>query len=232
MYRGKRLLGVVIARGGSRGLPKKNVRDVGGKPLVAWSVLAGAESSLLDRCVLSSEDEEIIEAARAHGADVPFRRPIHLASDETSAAAVVIHACAEIPGYDYVVLLQATSPLRTGADIDGCVRHCIDHDAPAAISVCRASKSPYWMFRLDGGRLDPLFPELAGTGRRQELPEAYALNGAVYVVAIDTLRRLETFRPAGTIGYLMSAEHSVDVDALLDAELADVLLRKRPLEPE
>lgn len=228
MYRGSTILGVVAARGGSRGLPRKNVLDIAGRPLVAWSVRAGAESELLDRCILSSDDEEIIAAARAHGADVPFVRPIELATDTATAAPVVLHALEAVGAHDYVVLLQATSPLRTGEHIDACIRQCIDRGAPACVSVTPAAKSPYWMYRIESDVLEPLFPELARVGRRQELPEVYALNGAIYVIRAEVLERTRVFTPPGTVGYVMGAECSVDIDSSLDAALATLLLESRP----
>ena len=113
-----RVLGLITARGKSKGLPRKNVLPVGGKPLLAWTIEAGLEASSIDRLVLSSDDDEIMKVAIEYGCDVPFRRPDHLASDEAGSIQVVLHALEILPDYDFVVLLQPTSPQRSSEDID------------------------------------------------------------------------------------------------------------------
>jgi N-acylneuraminate cytidylyltransferase len=138
MIEGQSVLAVIPARGGSKGVPRKNLRDVAGRPLIAWTIAAARGSSHIDRLVLSSDDEEIMETARRHGCDVPFRRPAELATDEADSMAVVMHAVETLAErYDYVVLLQPTSPLRASADIDGAIATCLRHMAPSCVTVCR-----------------------------------------------------------------------------------------------
>ena len=145
MYKGKRILGLITARGGSKGIPRKNVIDVGGKPLIGWTIDAAKESELLDRVVLSSDDDEIIQVATSMGCEAPFKRSADLSGDAASSADVVKDCLHRMPGYDYVALLQPTSPLRRTDDIDSAIRMCIDNDAPSCVSVCEAEESPYWM---------------------------------------------------------------------------------------
>ena len=207
-------------------MPGKNTRLLGGKPLVAWSVAAAKQSTLLDRCVLSSDDEHIISIVEEFGGDVPFRRPAELASDETTAAAVVCHALQQIPGYDYVVLLQATSPAREGIDIDGSIRLCIDATARSCVSVCEPAKSPYWMYQIDGeNRLIPLFPHDHDTPRRQQLPPSYVLNGAVYVVRTEAMLEHKRFVFDDSVAYVMPYDRSVDIDSEADLVLANRVLK-------
>lgn len=227
MIGGKRVLAVIAARGGSKGLPGKNIRLLGGRPLIAWSVEAAKGSALLDRVVVSTDDADIAAAARAAGAEAPFLRPPELATDDANIVDAVLHVVDTLGDTaDYVVLLQATSPLRLAADIDSCLRLCVEAGAPAACGVTPAPKSPYWMFRLDAeGRVHPLIERDASPGeQRQALPPAYLANGAVFVARTDWLRQERTFwRPGITLGYVMPPERSVDIDTVLDFRLAEVL---------
>jgi len=226
MINGSTVLGLIIARGGSKGLPGKNILDLGGKPLIAWSVEAARQSRVLDRLVVSTDDEAIMEAARAAGGEIPFRRPPELATDQTSAMDVVIHALDNVgAAYDYVVLLQATSPFRTSDDIDQTIAACVDNQAPCCVTIAEVSKSPYWMFSLDTARhLVPLIPQDQMATQRQALPQFYALNGAVYVARVDWLRCTKQFVTPETIGHIMRPEHSIDVDTAFDLRLAQSML--------
>lgn len=126
MINNKKILAIIPARGGSKGLPRKNIRELAGKPLIAWTIEAGRKSKYIDRLIVSSEDFEIIEVAKKYGAEIPFVRPKHLAEDESLGLDPVFHALRELPGYDIVVLLQPTSPLRLTEDIDACIEQLID----------------------------------------------------------------------------------------------------------
>ena len=135
MIAGQKILAVITARGGSKGLPGKNIRPIAGLPLIAWTIRAAHASSLVDRTVLSTDDEKIATVARQHGCEVPFMREARLAADDTSSMDVIIDVLDRIPGFDIVLLLQPTSPLRTSADIDNANRHCDDSTAPGCESV-------------------------------------------------------------------------------------------------
>lgn len=225
MYAERKVLGVVIARGGSKGLPRKNLRRLGDRPLIAWTIEAARGSRYLDRCILSSDDDEIIDIARSWGADVPFVRPAHLATDDVPAVGPILHAVDRLPGYDYVVLLQPTTPFRSSEDIDGCIAHCLDHRATSCVSVAPARKNPYWMFRLgDHQALEPVVGDELRVYLRQQLPPAYVLNGAVYVNEIAPLRATQRMITGDTRGYVMPNERSVDIDTELDFRFAESLL--------
>jgi CMP-N,N'-diacetyllegionaminic acid synthase len=224
---GQRVLAVIPARGGSRGVPRKNVRDLAGKPLIAWTIQEALRSQYIDRLVLSSEDAEIMRIAQSYGCDVPFTRPADLSRDETPGVAPVLHALGELPGYDIVVLLQTTSPMRTAADIDGCVEHMIDSGASACVSVTAAQQSPYWMFTMDSrGIMEPLLKADSRALRRQELPAVYALNGAVYAAKCDWLLEYETFITRETVGFLMPQDRSLDIDTELDLRIAQCIVQQ------
>lgn len=232
MIHGKTILAVIPARGGSKGLPRKNILPLGGRPLLAWTVAAARGARLLDRFVLSSEDQEIIEVAKSVGCEVPFVRPRELAADDTPGIAPILHALRVLPErYDYVVLLQPTSPLRIASDIDDCIERCHSMGASACVSVTPATKTPYWYYRLDEQeRLCPLLDGPRAT-RRQDLPECFLLNGAVYVARTQWLLETKTFLTDETLGWVMPRERSLDIDSREDLALCEVLLGQPPASP-
>ncbi len=225
MIAGLSVLALVVARGGSKGLPGKNLMPLGGKPLVAWSVEQARAATLVDRVVISSDDGEIIAAAAAAGAEAPFVRPAELANDQADSVSVALHALDSLErSFDLLVLLQPTSPLRLAADIDTCLRRLVDEGAPSCLGVTEAPCSPYWMLTMDGaGRLMRLLDAPAAT-RRQDLPAVYVPNGAVYAVRVPWLRHHRAFVGEGTLGHIMPAERSVDIDTILDFHMAETIL--------
>ena len=183
MFEDKKILAIIPARGGSKGVPRKNIRELCGKPLIAWTIAEAAKSRYIDRCIISTEDDEIAMIAKKWGGEVPFMRPIELAQDGTPGIDPVLHAISKLPEYDYVVLLQATSPMRTVEDIDGCIEKCLNEGAESCVSVVEADNSPYWMYTFEDK--DIIKPVLTITEeqsyQRQKLPKVYQLNGALYV---------------------------------------------------
>lgn len=224
MIQGKSVLAIITARGGSKGVPRKNVRLIGGKPLIAYSIEAARAASCVDRVILSSDDAEIAETAAHYGCDVPFARSPELATDEAASVDVILDALARCPGYDYFVLLQPTSPLRTAADIDACAMACLAAEAPVCVSVNEVSKSPFWMYRI--GHDQTLSPVLARNSatRRQDLEKIYGLNGAVYFANCKLFTESKTFLGPSTIAHIMPPERSVDLDTLSDFKYLEFLI--------
>lgn len=217
MYQGKRILGLITARGGSKGIPRKNIVEVGGRALIGWTIEAARGSHLLDRLVLSTDDEEIATVAQTFGCEVPFMRPAELAADASGSADVVMDCLQRLTGYDYLVLLQPTSPLRTSEDIDGAIRVCLDSGAPACVSMCEAEESPFWMYALGpNGSLKPILEN--HYARRQDLPEVYVLNGAVYVADVSWFAARRGFLAEDTVGYIMPRSRSLDIDTPADLQ--------------
>jgi N-acylneuraminate cytidylyltransferase len=220
MIEDTKVLAIVPARGGSKGVPRKNIREAAGKPLIAWTIEEAKKSRYIDRLILSSEDEEIIAVARDWGCDVPFVRPAELAQDNTPGIAPVLHAISMLPEYEIVMLLQVTSPLRSVVDIDGCLEYLVANKASSCVSVTEAEQSPYWMYTLDhGGNMQPLIPAETAITRRQDLPVIYSLNGAVYVAKRDWLCLHGTYVAEGTLGFVMPRERSLDIDTELDMQI-------------
>jgi N-acylneuraminate cytidylyltransferase len=221
MIAGKSVLGLIAARGGSKGIPGKNILKINGRPLLQWSIDTARESRYIDRLILSSDDRAIIEVAKSAGCEVPFLRDAALATDEASSIEVVVDALNRVPGYDIVVLLQPTSPLRIAADIDGAIALLNSSGAGACVTVCEADEHPYWMFRIGEDNRLSRFAEPAGEMplRRQDLPQAWSLNGAVYVAGCDWFLNNRTFLSPATVGYPMPAARSLDIDTAADLEL-------------
>ncbi|MHA1572214.1 MAG: acylneuraminate cytidylyltransferase family protein [Alphaproteobacteria bacterium] len=228
MINGHSVVALVTARGGSKGVRRKNLREIAGRSLLARAIEAAQGAETVDRVVLSSEDPEIIAAAIASGCDAPFVRPACLASDEATTMDVVRHALKALPeSYDYLVVLQPTSPLRIAADIDGAVDLCFSAGAPACVSVSEPDHPPHWAFtRDDKGRLSPLIADGPLYSRRQDLPPTLMLNGAVYVALCDWIIEQSEFTGEETVGYVMPKERAVDVDDELDLVVAEALARK------
>jgi N-acylneuraminate cytidylyltransferase len=220
------VLAVIPARGQSKGLPGKHLMDAGGKPVIAWSIEAAHGSRYIDRVILSSEDEDIIAVARKWECEVPFVRPASLAGDESKVEDAIFHALDALhETFDYVVLLQPTSPLRAAGDIDRCLEVCREQVVPACVSVSVPRKSPYWMHWVDErGAMRRVLPEGDVISRRQDLPTVYAVNGAVYVAETQWFRQHGTFLHAETHAYVMPVERAIDLDEPLDLVMLRAIL--------
>lgn len=225
------VLAVIPARGGSKGIPRKNVRPLAGKPLVAWTIEAALQSQMLSRVIVSTDDEEIANVARERGTETPFLRPRELAQDDSSSMSVVLHTVQWLEEQehfspDYVLLLQPTSPFRNAQDIDTAVELAETQHAAAVVSVCEAERHPYLCKRiLDGGTLADFVPNNLEYQRRQDLPPAFVLNGAIYLNRRESLLCDQTFLPSGTLAYVMPAERSLDIDSPWDWHLAELILK-------
>lgn len=219
-----KILAVIPARGGSKGVPRKNIRDLAGKPLIGWTIEEAKKSKYIDRLILSSEDDEIIEVAKQFGCEVPFKRPIELAQDDTPGIEPVLNAIEYCPGYDYVVLLQPTSPLRTVEDIDGCIEKLLSSGKDFCVSVTEPNKSPFWMYTLENENMVPLIAQDKLVARRQDLPKVYALNGAVYIGNCNSLKISQSFLTENTTAYIIPEMRSIDIDNQIDFMICEMFL--------
>lgn len=222
-------LAIVTARSGSKRLPGKNIRDLCGKPLFVWSVLAGLNCPQVARTIVSTDSAEYQSIAVAAGADCPWLRDPALAADETSSADVVQDVLDrlgdEVKQYRALVLLQPTSPLRTSEDVSGALTLYEKKNAPAVVSVSEAECPPAWIGQLPADLLMDEFVPVQFRGlRSQVLGTWYRLNGAIYVIDIAEFRREHGFLPRGTIGYQIPRAHAVDVDTIFDFKLAELLM--------
>ena len=221
MINGKTVLAIIPARGGSKGVPKKNILSIGGKPLIAWTIQAAKNATFIDRLILSSDCQEIIETALKYGCEVPFVRPDELATDQAGSAAVVSHALASLKeSYDYVVLLQPTSIFRSTEDIEGAVQYCVDNQVSSCVSVVEREKPPYWIYHIQDKKLVSVIKQNAFYSRRQDCPPTYELNGAVYVIATEAFNSRQVFVSEDTLPYVMPKSRSLDIDTEEDIMLA------------
>ena len=231
------VLGLITARGGSKSIPRKNVADLGGKPLIAWTIEAALASRGLSRVIVSTDDEEIAEVSRRWGAQVPFMRPPELARDDSSHMSVADHALRWLESRegirsDYLMLLQPTSPLRTVEDIQGAIQLACDKDGDGVVSVSEAHPHPFLMKRIaDDSTLADFMegvPQPGSTSiRRQALPHAYGVNGAIYLTKRDVLLSERTFLPTCTYPYIMPKERSLEIDEPWDLDLVRLILERK-----
>lgn len=230
-----RTLALITARGGSKGLPGKNIRLLAGRPLIAWTVDAALHASGIDarNVICSTDSQHIADAAIAAGARVPFLRPAELATDSASSLDVALHAIDWLEGheglsYDTVLLLQPTSPLRTGAHIDAAMALLATSDADAVVGVYRAHASPFRMFvPREDGVLQPLFPAEDRRHQRQLFPDVLTENGAIYLTRVAALRSARSFHGTRCLPYVMSERDSLDIDTAADFATAAAHLMQR-----
>lgn len=227
-----KILSLITARGGSKGIPGKNIADLGGKPLIAWTIEASVKSSLVTRTIVSTDDEKIAEVSKQAGADVPFMRPPELSGDKTPHVPVIQHAVKYLEDnfnefYDYILLLQPTVPFRSTEDIDNAIK-LVDEKVPdALLSACEPENHPSLVKKLDdSGFMDYFIPrDEKAYMCRQSLPEAFIDNGAIFLTKRDVLMERGLIHPAGsTIIYLMPKERSLDIDTPWDLYVARLII--------
>ena len=219
------LLALIPARGGSKGIPGKNIRLLAGIPLIAHTIKAAQQVPAITRIVVSTDDAEIAQVTKQWGAEIPFMRPAELARDDTPGIAPALHALEQIPEPSEILLLQPTSPLRSSQDIEGIISFKNQKTCQSTVSVSTSPKHPQWMFRLSqDGSLQP-FIDATYADRRQELDSAYVLNGSMYLCDRAWLQNQGSFVGPGTLGYPIPPERSVDIDTPLDWLWAETLLQ-------
>jgi CMP-N-acetylneuraminic acid synthetase len=224
------LFAIITARGGSRALPRKNLRLLAGKPLIAHTILAARGCSAVQRCFVSTEDREIAQVSGEWGAEV-IHRPPELATDEALSRDVVRHALETLRSWDrlprYFALLQPTSPLRTSDHIAACFAEFVASGARCAISVTEVEHHPYKAFWLEEGLLEPIFDESWLNVSRQTLPRAVRQNGAIYILASQTFLEENRFFVRPALPFLLDAESSIDIDTEADLRRAEEVFSAR-----
>lgn len=222
------MLAVIPARGGSKGVPDKNIRKMAGEPLLAYTVQAALESGIFERVIVSTDSHQIAQEAERCGAEVPFMRPEELSGDLISSDDVIVHALnyyqkhGEI--YETVCKLQPTSPLRTALHIREAYQLFLEREADSVISVCMCEHSPLWSGIIEEDlRLDFFISNDAKRACRQEMPTYYRLNGAIYMAKAECLTINKSFFGKNSIAYIMSQENSIDIDSELDFKIAEML---------
>ena len=217
------ILAVIPARGGSKGLPAKNLKMLQGKPLLKWTIEAAIGAQCISKVVVSTDDLEIANIARDSDAEVPFIRPDFLATDDATTADVVTHASSFYKGFDFLIVLQPTSPLRNALDIDDAFLAMTEAGVSSCISVNEAIESPWLMFQRDpDGFLSKIISD--GRQRRQDFPRIFVVNGAIYIISTQEFQKEKSFFLPNTFGYVMENNRSIDIDTLDDFTKAERLI--------
>lgn len=232
MYKGKVVLCVIPARGGSKGLPGKNVRELLGKPLMAYSIEQARQSRYIDRVIVSTESAAIAEIARQYGAEVPFKRPEDLSRDESGVVAVLLHAMERLEideGYscDIIVLLHVTAPLRRVEDIDNCIEQLVEEGSDNVFSVTEAHRNPYFNMVEVGESAEVKLVREGDFTTRQSAPKVFDMNASIYVWWKERLKEEKRTLMKKSSIYVMPKERSVDIDDLLDFRIAEIFLKER-----
>lgn len=229
MYQNKKVLAIIPARGGSKGIPHKNIINLCGKPLIAYTIEAANQSTYIDTVIVSTDDVDIQRISEQYGALVPFLREAKIASDEATTISVVVDAVKrlEVNGekFDVVILLQPTSPLRTTEEIDVAIDIFFQNNMQGIVSVNVAEVSPFLLRTIEGSQLQRIISK-SSTIRRQDMPTYYEVNGAIYINAISDIRESLSFND-NPIPYIMSCEHSIDIDTWDDLEKAKYYLSNK-----
>lgn len=226
------VVAVIPARGGSKAIPRKNVVTVGGRPLIAYTIEAARQARSIARIIVSTDDAEIAEVARQWGAEVPFTRPAALARDDTPGVEPLVHAAEWLRDHGgvpaWIMLLQATSPLRDADDIDAAVALAYARDADAVVAVTPVRHHPHWSKKLTAdGRLAEAFPSERAYAARQELPDVFGIAGALYLVKTDVLLARKTFYTDRTYGYVLPEDRALDIDTPWDLRVFEALVSTR-----
>ena len=227
------MIAIIPARGGSKGLPKKNIKLLNGIPLICHTIKTALESKSIHRVIVSTDDEEIAKISKNCGADVPFMRPISLAMDDSMVMDTYFHVIDKIreetkSQIDSFVALLPTVPLRLADDIDNAVKIFKSYNADSVISVVKAPVPIEWYRKITNkGILENYLPEFNATRNRQEFKEAYVPNGSIYVFRVEPLRSKREYYNKKTYPYIMPSERSVDIDYSSDFEWAEFLLKKK-----
>jgi len=234
---GKKILGLITARGGSKGIPGKNIKELAGKPLIAYTIEAAKESGIFDRLIISTDDEKIADVAKQYGCEVPFMRPAELATDTTPHNPVIQHALTwlrdnEKYAPDSVMILQPTAPLRTATHIREAVALFETRGVDSVMSVAEIPSHyhPRWQFILDGESNLAIFtgePFSQIVRRRQDLPKTYTRNGAIYLFKNELLSDSTelNFYGSHVVAYVMKSEESVNIDTMEDWKEVERILK-------
>lgn len=221
----KRFLAIVPARGGSKRLPRKNMLELSGYPLIYWTIKAAKESRYIDEVVVTSDDDEILNFCSGFSVET-IKRPDYLAMDSSSTFDTLVHAISKLNDtFDYILLLQPTSPLRVAEHIDEAIELLVKKQSDAVISVCEVEHSPLWANTLPAdGNMEEFIHSKIRNKRSQDLPVYYRLNGAIYICSIARLLDEKTlFISSNIYSYVMAQSASIDIDNLIDFKIASFL---------
>ena len=217
----KKILALIPARGGSKGIKDKNIILFKKKPLIYWSIKAALKSKYVDECYVSTDDEKISNIAKKYGALIPFKRPKKLSTDKASTNSVVEHFLSKInKKYDYLILLQPTSPLRNSMDIDNALRAMLKNKTESLVSISKLDYPNEWVVKHNHKNIISYANKKKNISRRQDANQYYKINGAIYITEIDYYKKHKLFITNKTYGFEMNFEKSIDIDTKFDLLMA------------
>ena len=230
MYKNKKILAVIPARGGSKGVPRKNIIEIGGHPLIKYTIDCGKNSKYLDRVIISTEDLLIKRVAEENGGDVPFLRPKELAEDTSKTIDCIVHAVDTLESmeeeYDYVMVLQNTVPLRKSWHIDEAIEMIVNSNERSLVSISEVDEHPILMRTLNEDKTVRNLLQMNSTMRRQDFPKFYKVDGAIYIQKLDKDFNLDTSLNDGKLGYMMDKKYTTDIDNYIDIKIVEYYLEK------
>lgn len=233
MYKNKRFLAIIPARGGSKGIPNKNVIDLCGKPLIAYSIEAAINCSYIDDVIVSTDSQAIADVAIYYGAKVPFLRPAQLATDTSKIIDSMLYTIDTLKEssntYDYVILLQPTQPIRIPKHLIEAIHSIVDSNVPSLVSVCPVEEHPILMRTIDSNGFLNSILQVNSTVRRQDFPDVYKVNGSIYINKLDDTFNLSTSLNDNICPYIMDRLYSIDIDTLDDLERATRFIKEHNL---
>jgi CMP-N,N'-diacetyllegionaminic acid synthase len=232
MYKESSILAIIPARGGSKGLPNKNILEIYGQPLISWTLASAEESELIDRVFVSTDSEEIANVSADYGADIPFLRPVAISRDESPSYELIIHALDEFAlrgeAFEYVALLEPTSPLRKKGDLDKAIRKCIDNTAADALISFGSvhTEHPAIVIKLDKrGVVVPYVDDTPTIYQRQQADEAYFPYGVIYISKVSKFRETKSFYILSTIGYEIERWQNYEIDDEYDFACVETIMK-------
>ncbi len=217
---------LIPARGGSKGIPRKNIKPFNSKPLIYWSIKIALESNKVDRVIVSTEDEEIADIARSFSAEVPFMRPKKYAMDNSSGLEPIMHALEKIPNINDLLILQPTSPLRRLEDIDGIFNQRSKFGADSAVSLTLSKKPCDLFFQLNNNMKVISSTDNLSIKPRQAYQKKFCLNGSLYLSTKKSILKNKSLVTSDTVGYIMPEEYSIDIDTSFDWMIAEFLMER------
>lgn len=226
MYKDKKILGIIPARSGSKGIKDKNIKPLLGEPLIKYTIDAALNSNMIDDLIVSTDSKTYANISKELGAKVPFLREDYLASDEAKTSDVIIDILEKInEDYDYFILLQPTSPLRNENHIKEAIKLGVDSECDSVVSVCEVDHSPMIMNTLDEDL--SLFNFIKSSNRRQDNEKFYRINGAIYISKVNHYKKTKDFYLENSKAYIMDRRDSIDIDDILDFQIAEAIMKRK-----
>ena len=230
MFKGKKILGIIPARSGSKELKDKNIKKLNNKHLIGYTIEAAKRSGIFEKIIVSTDSKKYAKIAKGYGADIPFIRDTELSGDNASTVDVILDCILKLEMigevYDYFILLQPTSPLRNEDDIVQAMELLLSKKAKAVVSVCEVEHSSNLNIILDETKSMSGFMKDLRIVRRQDFKKEYRLNGAIYIASIEYYKKHKTFYEEDSFAYVMPKERSIDIDSLMDFNIAELYLIK------